>query len=443
VPRLRGITGSATNAYTPSLGQQFTVITAAGGISGSFSSLSQPAGLPAGTRFDALYAPTTLTLAVTPQSYGALPAAGLSETTSEMAVGRALDSVRPIAGERMTAAQSALFMPLYALNGSNIAPALNQMSPVIYSDGEMAARDTWYQIADSIEGQFAARRDGAVGTNTAPGPSGSIIWTTAIGQSIDVATSGPPGYHTTIAGAVAGIDVPVKPFATIGAAVGGASAKTSNNGSSDTGAAVQFAAYGEVRYERLFLDGQVDYMHVDRSVRRDLGFADTAAKGDGQANGGGGQIQGGIRLPYRGWTFEPTIGRSAFGLDTGSIGETDGAGFAERIDAQSVGSLQSLAAIRAEHQFAVTRTLPVRVSALVGWQHAFLDVAPTTSASFSTLGSSSFSANPAPISRDAAKLGAGVDFALATRLTVYGAYQQLIGARWNAESLTAGLRFAW
>jgi autotransporter-associated beta strand protein len=108
-PLLRGITPPASNSFTPSLGQQFNVIAAEGGVLGGFTSLTQPAGLAQGTRFDALYAPNSVNLAVTPASYGNLGRAGLPQTSNQSSVGRALDAARPAAGLRMSGATASLF----------------------------------------------------------------------------------------------------------------------------------------------------------------------------------------------------------------------------------------------------------------------------------------------------------------------------------------------
>ena len=148
VPLLRGISGEATNTFTPPLGQTFVVIAADGGIVGSYAGLTQPTGRAAGTRFDALYGPTTLTLVVTPGLYGNLGLAGLTETASEAAVGRALDAIRPAAGLRMDAGAAALFDPLYRLSGPAIPSALDQFVPGIYGDGLLAARGAWYAVTE-------------------------------------------------------------------------------------------------------------------------------------------------------------------------------------------------------------------------------------------------------------------------------------------------------
>src|SRR5262249_3723682 len=121
-PMLLGPTGSGlpgwSNTYSPAIGQQFVVLAAEGGITGSYGSLTQPDGLRSGTRFDAISAPQTLSLVITPSFYGNLSLVGLSETGNEAAVGAALDSIRPAAGVRMDTSGAALFYPLYRLPGS-------------------------------------------------------------------------------------------------------------------------------------------------------------------------------------------------------------------------------------------------------------------------------------------------------------------------------------
>ncbi len=66
-PLLRGISGDANNDFIPILGQSFPIVTAAGGISNSFVSLTQPsAGLSANSRFDLLYGVNNIDLVATP-----------------------------------------------------------------------------------------------------------------------------------------------------------------------------------------------------------------------------------------------------------------------------------------------------------------------------------------------------------------------------------------
>jgi autotransporter-associated beta strand protein len=452
-PLLRGITGSATNSFVPSLGEAFTVISAAGGVTGTFATMPQPTGLASGTRLDTIYGATTVTLVVTPASYASLPSIGVPETPDETAVGKVLDTVRPAVGAAPTAAQAAVFMPLYAVPAKSLPPTLDDLSPSIYSDATMTARATWYQMTASVTNQMADRRDNPAPTstaqtntatsNTAPGPHGSIIWTNVIGQSDSVATSGAPGYHATVGGAVAGIDVPVAPDALAGFAVGGGSAATSGAGGTDSGAAVQFAVYGGWQFGSFFVDGQAAYLHVDRDVRRNVSFASVSVTGNGEVNGGGGQIEGGMRLPEPPWMIEPTLGVSALGLHADGTTEVGSSTFTEHVGPQDLGSIQSLAAVRVSRQFAITPSQSIRANAQVGWQHEFMDVTAVASASFSSLAPTSFSVSPASISRDAARIGVGFDLPVTDLISAYGSYQAALAQSATSQNLTAGVRVIW
>ncbi|SEJ53251.1 autotransporter-associated beta strand repeat-containing protein [Frateuria terrea] len=74
VPTLRGITGNAYNAFTPELGDVYTVVEATGGVKGTFDALQQPtAGLADNTRFQVFYVGGhAVELFVTPASYATL-----------------------------------------------------------------------------------------------------------------------------------------------------------------------------------------------------------------------------------------------------------------------------------------------------------------------------------------------------------------------------------
>ncbi len=55
---------SLTAGFVPAAGQTFNILTATGGISGAFTSVTQPPSMPPGLAFSVSYSPTTVTLAV-------------------------------------------------------------------------------------------------------------------------------------------------------------------------------------------------------------------------------------------------------------------------------------------------------------------------------------------------------------------------------------------
>ncbi len=137
-PTLRGITGSATNNFTPVLGDTFTVVTA-GSVAGSFSGVTQPAsGLAANQRLDVLYGAKTLNLVVTPASYGLL-AQSSGWIGNAAAPAAALDAIRPAAGSAGTPAQ-ALFSGLYGLNADQLPAAFQQLGGEVYADEVLSDR---------------------------------------------------------------------------------------------------------------------------------------------------------------------------------------------------------------------------------------------------------------------------------------------------------------
>lgn len=120
-PRLSGLftpgeSGFGSMPYTPVLGDRFRMVTADGGISGRFSTLTQPSELAAGAQFVQFYnvaGSNSLDLAVIPTSYTTL----VAQNYNARSVAGALDSiVRANQGGSATDLQDQL---LYAASGQN------------------------------------------------------------------------------------------------------------------------------------------------------------------------------------------------------------------------------------------------------------------------------------------------------------------------------------
>jgi autotransporter-associated beta strand protein len=123
-PRLSNLfsaseSGYGSAIYVPALGDRFRMVTATGGISGRFSTLTQPAELATGTQFIAFYnlnSSNSLDLAVTPTSYSTTLS---SSTTNAKEVANVLDQLLSVNKTgAATAAQDSL---LYAVSGQTAA----------------------------------------------------------------------------------------------------------------------------------------------------------------------------------------------------------------------------------------------------------------------------------------------------------------------------------
>jgi hypothetical protein len=139
------VTGSATlggtlsvscedgncNGQTPfPLGTRYTVISADGGVTGTFGSVTTAV---ANTRFDTIYATNTVVLAVTPQSFANLSGERITLSRNQLSVATALDRVRPAAGTRLTGGTAALFDSLYDETGAGLARAYTQLSGEVHA----------------------------------------------------------------------------------------------------------------------------------------------------------------------------------------------------------------------------------------------------------------------------------------------------------------------
>jgi autotransporter-associated beta strand protein len=133
-PLLRGISGSATNSFTPAIGDRFRVVSTVNpsGVSGAFETVVTPsAGLSANSRFDTLYGTNYIDLVLTPDSLGQFAAVYGLQNMVNAAV--ALDTVRPAAGSNGSGSADQYFQGLYGLNSSQLATALLQSSGQIYA----------------------------------------------------------------------------------------------------------------------------------------------------------------------------------------------------------------------------------------------------------------------------------------------------------------------
>jgi outer membrane autotransporter protein len=440
------IVSSIGNA--PALGSAWPILVADGGVSGSFGSLTEPASsLAAGTRFDTLYGSNAITLTVTPSFYGNLAAAGVAESSSENAVGSALDAIRPAPGVAMDPARSALFGPLYTLPAGSIAVSLDELAPSIYPDAMITARSSWYLMANAVSGQLAERRGLAAdhAANSAPGPNGSTIWVSGLGGYDSIgAGGGSPGFTAGLGGLAAGIDTPVAGSGRVGVAIGTIEGQTwSQAGAHANSSTAQLVTYGQWQRGMFFAEAQLGLMYQQETVHRALPLFDASTRGDTNGMAGGGGVRIGLQQTVGEWLIEPSVGFGGFHLRLGSVAETGGA-LAENIGGATLGSAQSTLAVSAQHAFALNETVRVTAKGRLGWSHELADNTARVSASFAGLSGSGFALNSAPIGRDAALVGLGADINVASwPVAVFVGYGGAFSGSSNAQSFNAGVRFTW
>jgi len=195
-PITRGITGDATNSYAPRIGDAFAVVTAEGGVTGTFSALTQPAGgMPANARFEVIYQPKAIVLAVTPERYAAL---SLANGNAE-AVAGAADTLRAGGANSFTGG-------LVGLNEAQIAGVFERAAGEIHADTVDAVLTSNRSFRAEVAERLAAREDG--------------VWAQASAETRKVGADETAGrFRTDRTGVVVGADRWIRPTLRIGGAL--------------------------------------------------------------------------------------------------------------------------------------------------------------------------------------------------------------------------------
>ncbi|WP_127088368.1 autotransporter serine protease [Aquabacter cavernae] len=444
-PTLRGITGSATNTYTPGLGTQIQVLTASGGLMGGFSSLTQPVGLAAGTRFDALYDSQSVTLLVTPAAYGNLAANGLLVSANANALGGALDSARPVAGTPLTGLQGALFSALYALPAASLPGTLAQMSGEVYASASAMVFDDARQVRSAILGRLdGTTAPGGGAAALAPG-SNVTIWATGYGGWGDASGSGPTGalpFDWTQSGFVAGADVAVMPGLRLGLAggVGQSSGDLDALASSVDNSHREIALYGAYDVGAFDLKAGAAYGWNSLTSQRNVSLG-TLQTLSADYDGTVGQVFGEVsyRLAFGGFGVTPFAGLAYVHQSYDAFSEAGGiaalSGSATDLDT----TLISLGARFSTDLAVGTGILTPRLS--LAWQHAAGDV--ETGAVMQIAGSNPFLVTGTPLARDALLLGASLDYAISNTLSAKIAYDGVLAEETQSSTVKGTLRVAF
>ncbi|WP_188261945.1 autotransporter outer membrane beta-barrel domain-containing protein [Azospirillum tabaci] len=455
VPVTRGISGVATNAFTPRLGQGFTIVTASGGVTGAFAGIAQPtSGLPVGTRFDTVYGPNTITLTATPASYARLAAAGVSATSNQSAVGAALDSVRPTAGTRPSDAAKPLFDALYPLSGQAIPAALDSLGGAVHAEAVTAARDSARLFGDAVQGRMAALRADGLAKSAAPlatpeaeGGTALGLWARALGRFANSDGDGnAAGYRQRTGGIALGADRDLSDTMTAGAAFGyqRTAVDVRNSGDRTDIDSYGAALYGTYRVGAWFVDAQAMYGFGQYDSRRVLQIGSPnavngSAQSDSDGHAFGAAIGTGYAMLWNGTRIEPFAGLRFDRVTRDGFSETGAGALGLSVDDTDLSTLRTSLGLRTSWRLKAGETA-LEPELRARWDHDFLDV---TARSGARLLGASYTVSGTQPGRDAAVLGAGLTADLGDRFQAYGSYDAELRRDATGHTLSGGLRYRW
>ncbi len=143
--------GYGSSIYVPVLGDRFRIVTAGGGISGRFSTLTQPAELTSGTQFIAFYnvnSSNSIDLAIAPTSYNTTLS---SSTTNAKSVAGVLDQLLGVnkAGTA-SAAQDSLLYSVAGQSAGNLPTFAQALAGEIHAASVAALPQTTQRVQQSV-----------------------------------------------------------------------------------------------------------------------------------------------------------------------------------------------------------------------------------------------------------------------------------------------------
>ncbi|RST55784.1 autotransporter outer membrane beta-barrel domain-containing protein [Variovorax sp. MHTC-1] len=424
------------NSGTYILGTRYTVLTADGGVAGTYS-LGGDTTTAFVQLFDRYDANNVYLVAEKVRSIA--DAAG---TPNQAAVGAALDSL-PASN---SLANAVTWLP----NDFAARDALNQLSADIHASTKTAlledSRFVREAAIDRLRGAACAPGSAVQQAPQQPGTGCTpedrqkhAAWTQVFGSWGSIDSDGNAAkLERDIGGFMVGADTGVGAGWRVGA-LGGysrASADTSARNSSSKTDSYHLGAYGGTQWGATALRLGASHSWNKTETNRSVAFAGFAGGLEAEYDSTTTQVFGelGHRIDLGRTTLEPFAGLAHVRLESDAFFERGGPA-AMHGDGDSLDATFSTIGLRASLQASER----IRVRGMLGWRHAFGDTTPASTHAFG--GSLPFTLTGVPLAKDVAVLEAGIETQLRPNLTLGASYSGQFGDGLQDHGFKASLNW--
>ena len=456
------------------IARTYTILSAAGGSTGTFGSLTTT-GLPAGFSASLSYTATDAILNLTAILGGpsALGTGGLS--TNQRNVAGSLNTFFNNGGTLPPG-----FLPIFGLTGGNLGNALSQLSGEAATGGQQVAFQMTNQFLGLMLDPFV---DGRSGTTGAAGPALAFaperedlpddialayssvlkappaktlsfeqrwsVWGGAYGGSNR--TSGDPaglGSHdlsANAAGFAAGFDYHLTPSTVVGLALagGGTSWSLENGLGGGKSDAFQAGVYGATRWGAAYVAAALSFTNHWMSTDR-FAFAGDHLTASFNAQSFGARVESGYRFATIFGGLTPYAAIQAQNFRTPGYSETDvnGGGFGLAYAGRTGTDTRSELGARFDRLLALNPNAVLTLRARLAWAHDWVSD-PSLAAAFQTLPGASFIVNGANPAKNSALASAGTELRLANGVTLLGKFDGEFASRSTTYAGTGTIRYSW
>jgi fibronectin-binding autotransporter adhesin len=398
-------------------GTQYKLLTAAGGLSGSYTvtgDVAQSAFLGESLSYDAHDVYLNVVKVASFASAGATP--------NQKAVGGGLDTLTPTG-------------PLYAalVNLPTFAAAQGAFDQL---SGEIHASARTALIEDS---RFV--REAALERLQGPNLDRPVVWGQGFGDwGSNDGNGNVAGMNRSTKGFIGGVDVPVAETWRVGV-LGGFSDTGLNikdRSSAGTSTNYHLGLYGGTETGPIAVRLGAAYSWLGLQTARAVAFNGFSDQPTAKYNGGTTQAFGevGYNLSVDAVSLEPFANLAYVNLNMGAFQEAGGSSALNVASATTDTTFTTLG-LHAKEQLG----LGITAKASLGWRHAFGDVTPVSTNAFA--GGTAFSIDGVPVAQDAAAIDAGFDAIISDHLTLGLSYtgQFASDAHDNGVKANVGWKF--
>jgi outer membrane autotransporter protein len=430
----------ASGTYLPST--RYTLLTAQGGVSGTFSSLSTSGDLATLVFIDPTLSYDANDVYL---GFSVLPFVSAAQTPNQVATALALQA-QPVG--------SPLYYALISQTAPGALSAFNALSGEVHASAVRAAFDDTRLPREAVLDRLAE-------SYAAPSPSsGKTVQTYGFSTPSQVYSAwaqafdswghlGGNGNSATIdndlGGFILGADATLFGRYRFGVAGGYANSSISTPARSSFGniSATYIGLYGGASLDALQLRGGAFYANnhygLDRSVSFP-GFYQTAGSGYG---GDTAEVFG-----EAGWriavaapmvsaaSVEPFLGVAGVDLHAASFAETPGPA---SLVGRSENAGYGITTLGLRSEATMFANAPMTLDGMIGWQHVYGGPTPNATFAFASAPSTPFSIAGAPIARDALALELGVDRRLTSNIKLSVYYSGLLSSSASDNAIKAKL----
>jgi outer membrane autotransporter protein len=411
------------------LGMRYTILTADGGVSGTFSNPVQHLPL---VDLALTYDPNNVYFEITRNEVPIdavvpLPDRAIADAVQELGAGNPV--FEAVVGQTTDDA---------------IRYALDQLSGQDYASIRSAMIDDSRFVRDAINNRLGSGFGNAMtsgDTQQRRFETGGVAWLSGFGSwaSRD-GTSDANGLDRSIGGFLVGGDVPLDDNIIVGAAAGYSSSRYDFDGVGTHGDSDNYyaALYSGLYFGNWAIRTGAAYSWQKADVTRNVAFPGFSDDLSADYSAGTAQIFGeaGYKIELEKATLEPFAGAAWVNLDTDGFTEKNGPA-ALAVDGSHDNVGITTVGLRASTQFELGGK-QMSARGMAGWRHAFGDVDPMTSAAFAS-GTSSFGAGGLPVAENVAVIEIGFDANLSSSTKFGLTYSGQFGNRVSDNGLSARL----